>query len=153
MFSQDQDEKQINVVVKIVDGTELSGKMMCGLSGSIASTLNKEGNFIELQDNDNQVVFVSKGQIATIEPASNSEQGLPKLKVNNLKASNWTEILGVGFQSTSAEVKEAYHSLAKRYHPDLFTIDMPLEVKEYANSMLSRINLAYEHYKTIKQAA
>ncbi len=153
MFSNGQEEKPVEVVIKVVDGTQLSGKMVCGLSGSIAATLNNEGNFIELRGVENQVVFVSKNQIGTIEPATNAKQGLPKLKVDDVKTSNWTEILDVGFQATPAEVKEAYHTLAKRYHPDMFTIDMPVEVKEYANAMLSRINLAYDYYKSSKQAA
>lgn len=153
MFSQDQENKQVDVIVRVADGTELQGKLVCGLSGSINSALNKEGAFIELHDKDNKVVFIAKLQIATVEPAKNAEQVLPKLKAAHLKSGNWTQILGVGHNATAEEAKDAYHKLAKQYHPDKFALDTPLEIKQYASEMLSRINVAYDQFICLKQAA
>lgn len=152
MFDQDQ-QKYLEVIITTSDGSDLEGKLLCGLNGTIDSALNTDNQFIKLKDEDGDISFLSKIHIAKISHKKSNNQSVPKLKVNNLKASNWTEILDVRYQSSPVEVKNAYHILAKRYHPDLFTIDMPLEVKEYANTMLSRINLAYEQYKLFKQAA
>ena len=37
-----------------------------------------------------------------------------------LKSNNYYEILGVNIHAKSTEIKEAYRSLAKKYHPDKF---------------------------------
>lgn len=52
------------------------------------------------------------------------------------------KILGVPYTATDAEIKKAYHALARRYHPDSFAGD---EVRlEMANRKMRDINAAYE---------
>lgn len=152
MFSQDQ-QRTVEVIVRATDGIELEGKLVCGLSGLIEAVLNNDSQFIEIINEDGETTFLSKSHIIKLLPKKSKTQTLPKLKVNDNIGGNWAEILGVGFDASSQEVKQAYHDLAKSYHPDLFSIDMPLEVKEYASKMLSRINVAYEQYKSFKKAA
>ena len=152
MFSQGQ-QKQVSVVITMNDGTELSGKMSCGLSGSIDSSLNNDSQFVQLADENNETNFISKRSIMKLAPKKSAQQTMPKLKVDNAQTGNWSDVLGVTISATPEEVKHAYHDLAKAYHPDLFTIDMPLEVKQYASSMLTKINIAYEQYKAFKKAA
>ncbi len=152
MFSQDQ-QKTVDVIVSVADGIELEGKLVCGLSGLIEAVLNNESQFIELLNDDGETTFLSKKHIIKLVPKKSKIQTRPKLKVSDNIGGNWAEILGVGYDATSQEVKQSYHELAKSYHPDLFSIDMPLEVKQYASTMLSRINVAYEQYKSFKKAA
>ncbi len=52
------------------------------------------------------------------------------------------KILGVAYTATDAEVKKAYHALAKEYHPDNFADD-PVK-GELANRKMREINEAYE---------
>ena len=152
MFSQDQ-QKTVDVIVVSTDGVQLEGKLNCGLSGLIETVLNNDRQFIEIITEDGETTFLSKSHIVKLLPKKSKTQTLPKLKVHDTIGGNWADILGVGFDATSQEVKQAYHELAKSYHPDLFSIDMPLEVKQYAGTMLSRINIAYEQYKSFKKAA
>ncbi len=51
-------------------------------------------------------------------------------------------ILGVFPDATDEEIKEAYHELARKYHPDNYTDDNPL--KDLASERMSEINAAYE---------
>jgi len=152
MFTQDQ-QKKVEVIVTTIDGIEHEGKLICGLSGVVDVVLNNESQFIQLMHDDEETTFISKRQIIKLLPKKSQNQSIPKLKANDNMRGNWAEILGVGHSATSEQVKQAYHALAKSYHPDLFSIDMPIEVKQYASKMLSRINVAYEQYKSFKQAA
>ena len=152
MFTQDQ-QKKVEVIVTTTDGIELEGKLICGLSGLVDAVLNNESQFIQLVHEDGESTFLSKRQIIKLLPKKSQNQSIPKLKVSDNIGGNWAEILGVGYSANSEQVKQAYHNLAKSYHPDLFSIDMPLEVKQYASTMLSRINVAYEQYKSLKKAA
>lgn len=52
------------------------------------------------------------------------------------------KILGVAYAATDAEIKKAYHALAKEYHPDNFADD-PVK-GELANRKMREINEAYE---------
>jgi curved DNA-binding protein CbpA len=53
---------------------------------------------------------------------------------------NYYRILDVALQADQAQVRHAYRTLAKRYHPDL----MPRERREWARAQMARINAAYE---------
>jgi hypothetical protein len=52
------------------------------------------------------------------------------------------EILGVTPESTDDEIKEAYRTLARKYHPDNYGDDNPL--KDLANEKMQEINAAYD---------
>ena len=52
------------------------------------------------------------------------------------------KILGVDYAASDAEVKKAYYTLARRYHPDNYASDP--EGGELANQKMREINAAYE---------
>ena len=51
------------------------------------------------------------------------------------------EILGVRKNASQDEIKEAYHELARKYHPDNFADDT---MKELANEKMKEVNEAYD---------
>lgn len=53
------------------------------------------------------------------------------------------EVLGVSKNSTSKDIKKAYHNLIKQYHPDLVN-NMGKEIQDVASHKTEEINRAYE---------
>jgi preprotein translocase subunit Sec63 len=55
------------------------------------------------------------------------------------------EVLGVDPGADRTAVREAFHRLSMRYHPDRYTAaDLPEEVVDYLEAMARRVNAAYE---------
>ena len=52
--------------------------------------------------------------------ALSDEEDLDRLFARLEKASDYYEVLGVGREASDEELKNAYHTLARRYHPDRF---------------------------------
>ncbi len=60
------------------------------------------------------------------------------------------QVLGVGYTATDAEIKKAYYTLARKYHPDNFAFD-PAQA-ELANRKMREINAAYEQIRQDRAA-
>jgi curved DNA-binding protein CbpA len=58
-------------------------------------------------------------------------------------AANYYDLLGVGHQASADEVKNAYHSLARRYHPDRFH-QADAQLRNQIESAFARVAQAYE---------
>ena len=153
MFAQSSDIKSVDVFVTLIDGRELYGALTSGLVASIASALNGEGQFVELCDTSGTSVFISKHQIASVEPASAKGKSVPKLQSSALAHSGWHHVLGVAPTASYEQVKQAYYALAKQYHPDLYPESVPQEMRNYASDMFKRINGAFETFQSLQMAA
>jgi len=65
---------------------------------------------------------------------------LPEKKSPSPEEVQWArKFLGLGQCATLSEIKRAFHSLAKRYHPDKCT-----EEKEKCEEKMRELNKAYE---------
>ena len=54
-------------------------------------------------------------------------------------------VLQVSKEASPEEIRQAYHRMAKLYHPDrIASFGLPEEVMDYVRTMLVRINLAFE---------
>ncbi len=58
------------------------------------------------------------------------------------------KILGVSSDATDEEVKNAYRTLARKYHPDNYGDDNPL--KDLANEKMQEINAAYDEIQRMR---
>jgi curved DNA-binding protein CbpA len=63
-------------------------------------------------------------------------------RVNN--ADNHYDVLDIGRLADMAEIKRAYHSLARRFHPDKFHKSVSLKVRGDLESAFARFAQAYE---------
>ena len=59
-------------------------------------------------------------------------------------------ILGISSNATDEEVKSAYRSLARKYHPDNYGDDNPL--KDLANEKMQEINAAYDEIQRMRSS-
>lgn len=58
-------------------------------------------------------------------------------------AADYYDLLGVGHQASAGEVKNAYHSLARHYHPDRFH-QADAQLRNQIESAFARVAQAYE---------
>lgn len=76
--------------------------------------------------------------------AGNDEQaGLQALFARLEKAKNYYDVLDVSHRASAEEVKDAYHALARSYHPDRFH-QRDAELRSRVDSAFARIARAYE---------
>lgn len=59
-------------------------------------------------------------------------------------------VLGVSREATDEEIKSAYRTLARKYHPDNYSDDNPL--KELAEEKMQAINAAYDEIQKQRSA-
>jgi len=60
------------------------------------------------------------------------------------KKTDYYELLGIKNSGQVNEIKEAYFSLAKKFHPDRINNSVSSEIKEKANFVFATINKAYD---------
>lgn len=61
---------------------------------------------------------------------------------------NYYDILGISNTATNSEIKKAYKTLVKKYHPDVFEGD-----KSVADSKIKQLNEAYEVLSNVDERA
>ncbi len=66
-----------------------------------------------------------------------------------MKFKNYYDVLGVGREATTTEIKRAYRKLVSQYHPDkLVSQGLPDEMMEMSKKRVREINAAYDKIKS-----
>lgn len=151
MFSDTQ-TKTVEVELKLCDGTHVTGKLDCGLTGKLEAALNNEKPFLQIEDDEGKR-FIAKTQIMSATPVRQASNANCILSKGLNASSSWYDILGVGPNADGDAVKQAYHALARSYHPDSFPMNVPAEIRNYASTRFSAINNAYDQYKALRMVA
>jgi len=137
-------ENRTSVIVTLNDGETMHGSLRLPLSNRLADALNNGEAFIDFATQAGEHYFLAKHSVRKIEAFE-----VPR--VDHLERADKREsdfdpyrILGLPKEANPASVKQAYHRLARTYHPDRFAgLELPREMHDYATAMLARINLAY----------
>jgi DnaJ domain len=132
------------VEVTLEDGEIVTGRVFFAATRSLGDELNNASGFIDFEAYDGNRFFLAKGSVQVVRPrAVPKADQLARAQTKNDQFNPWT-ILGIADGSGKDEVREAYHRLVKQYHPDRFAgMELPIEVKDYLNSMARRVNAAY----------
>lgn len=145
MFSSENATKTIQAIVKLSDGTVLTGSFVIAMTSDLPRSLNGDGQFIEFEAMDGQRSFIAKSNITLATPSN-----IPKAKkldagIDSDGDFNPYRVLKIKPRSDISDVRTAYHSLAKMYHPDRFSnTELPDEMAKYAENMSRLINAAFQ---------
>lgn len=136
----------LEVAARLIDGTVMRGFIVAGITGQLEPTLNKDVPFVEFVSHDGRRAFISKSQLAAVEPVEALRK--PVLEARKPGTASCHELLGVAENCSFDEARDAYHRLVKMYHPDLYAnAHLPKEVIRYATDMFSQISTAWAEIK------
>jgi hypothetical protein len=134
----------VPVEIALADGDTIKGKLTVPPGKTVVDALNGTGAFIEFEPYGGERTFLAKAHLASIRPV-----GIPKgvnLQARLADANEFDphRILGLSVGATRDQIRAAYFSLAKAYHPDRYaTVELPQEVRDYLAAMARRINAAH----------
>ena len=157
MFERNRSEAQefASVAVEIVvdDGTVSTGKMFIAASRSVFDVLNGAALFVDFEPYEGERRFIAKASLKSVKLLAGAKPLNLAQRSRDLDGFDPQAILGVQTGAPWDDVRSAYLSLAKIYHPDRFaTAELPTEVATYMSGMLRRVNVAYAALEVAHQA-
>ena len=148
MFNgRDDKNARTPVFLTLTDGAVLTVSVRMPLSNRLGDALNNADTFLDALAPSGQQQFIAKTAIRSVRSAN-----VPKTDhLDSVARAPGTPsfdpyaVLKVAKDASPEEVRQAYHRMAKLYHPDrISSFDLPEEVMDYVRAMLVRINLAFE---------
>ena len=139
--------KSFEVSIRLLDGALMRGTVVQskahGQSQSVDGVLSNGAPFLEFVSGDGQRKFIAKHQIAYVEPVEPLRK--PVLAPpNDPRFADAFAVLGLDHDCSFEQAREAYHRLAKLYHPDSHAgVELPMEVKRYLSETFKQINTAF----------
>jgi hypothetical protein len=148
-----QSRERVNrtlVAITLSDDTVMTVSVRMPLSNRLGDALNMPDPFLDVLTARGEQQFIAKSSIRSVRSME-----MPKADQLDLEARHAVlaeldphAVLKVGKDAPQEEIRQAYHRMARLYHPDrIASYDLPDEMKEYARAMLVRINLAYEQLR------
>ncbi len=149
MFQSTSNVQRALVNLHLTGGTKQVASIKLPLSGKLNEAMNNADHFLDVITGDGQLQFIAKHAIQKAEIIDP-----PSAKLNQQRRDSDNKyfdphaVLGVTNAASREEMRQAYISLVKAYHPDRFAnMDLPAEMKDYAAAMQARINMAYDQLK------
>jgi DnaJ-domain-containing protein 1 len=138
-------DARMSVALTMNDGEVLRGNLRLPLSGKLFDAMNNADLFFDFETPEGERLFLAKHSIRKV-------QAFELPRTDQLAKRNADKgifdpyaVLGVPQGADAQTLKHAYLNLARTYHPDRFAgIELPREMRDYANAMLTRINVAYQ---------
>ena len=138
------------VAITLSDDSVITVSVRMPLSNKLGDALNSSDMFLDVLTAGGEQQFVAKTAIKSLRSMQ-----LPKADQLDLDARQAGlldldphAVLQIGKDASADEVRQAYHRMARLYHPDrIASYELPDEIKDYARAMLVRINLAFEQLR------
>ncbi len=137
----------------MTDGEMVKGRLMIAQGRNVFEALNGAGAFIEFAPYAGERSYVAKASIVNIKLVNVPRPLNLNQRLNDLDGFDPHGVLGVAQTASHDDVKSAWHRLAKVYHPDRYSsAELPVEVRDYLQSMARRVNAAYAALEAPLQA-
>lgn len=148
MFNgRDDKANRTPVFLALADGTSLTVSIRLPLSNRLGDALNNDDVFLDALSPTGQQIFLAKSAVKSVRSANvpKADQLDIEARAPGTPAFDPYAVLKVPKGAGPEEIRQAYHRMAKLYHPDrIASFDLPPEVMDYVRAMLVRINLAFE---------
>jgi DnaJ-domain-containing protein 1 len=136
--------QRVSITLTMTDGQTMRGNLRLPLSGRIFDAMNNPDQYFDLETLEGERLFLAKHSVRKVEGFK-----LPKTdqlaRPNDRGVFDPYAVLRLPKAASPQAVRESYLTLARTYHPDRFAgIDLPPEMRDYVNAMLTRINVAYQ---------
>lgn len=148
MFSgRDDQTSRMPVFLTFTDGSAMTVSIRLPLSNRLGDALNNDDVFLDGLSPSGQQVYLAKSMIKSVRSATvpKTDQLDIESRTPGTPAFDPYAVLKVPRDAGPEQIRQAYHRMAKLYHPDrIASYDLPQEVMDYVRAMLVRINLAFE---------
>jgi hypothetical protein len=147
MFSSSSPQTNRALVkLTLSDGKALVASLKLSMSGKWSEAFNGAEAFVDVITGDGTQMMINKSHVLRAEAVDPPKAGLNQQRRSSDKSGfNPYAVLGVEKSSTPEDIRAAFVTLVKSYHPDRFVgLDLPQEMKDYASAMQARINMAYQ---------
>jgi DnaJ-like protein len=143
--SSDTGKSRIAATLTLNSGERLDGHAIVNSGGHLRDVLNSSTSFVEFEKRDQAIIYVSKYSIQMAVSSELPRNDQLQRRMRDLNAFDPHLVLGVDRNAAPAEIRAAYRSKARAYHPDkLAGVGAPKEVADYMNAMFVRIHAAYK---------
>jgi hypothetical protein len=134
----------LSVAVTLSDGDTFKGKLTVTLGRSIADILNGTAAFLEFEPFGEDKILIAKACIVKVQPLELPSTVNLQHRAREFDGFDPHTVLGIERTANWDQVRQAYITLAKDYHPDRYSnVELPAEIKTYLASMARRVNIAY----------
>jgi DnaJ domain len=140
-----QERNRIAVALTLASGETLHGNIFGHVSGKLRETVNGADAYLEFEKRDGTIVFIAKRNIAEIRGDEVPKTDQLTRRATSAQNFDPFTMLGVERNAGPNEIKTAYWSKARLYHPDKFAgKEVPKEIVDYMSAMFMRIHAAYK---------
>lgn len=130
--------------ITLTDGKTLRGRLLVAASRAVHDVVNGPSAFLEFEPYGEERLFISKAAVLALKLVAIPQAANLAGRAKETEGFDPWRVLGLERKAPWDEVRQAYLTLAKIYHPDRFGgVDLPREIKDYVAAMARRINIAY----------
>ena len=143
----------VAVELTLDDGSVVTGRAALPQSRAVHKLLDGPDAFIYIDQFAGESAFIPKASIKALKLVMPARLQTLHVAVTDAASFDPHKVLGIAKDAAWDEIRAAYHSLTKLYHPDVFAaVTLPPEVARYLDSRTKQINAAFRLLKSPRAA-
>ena len=144
----------VAVELTLDDGSVVTGRAALPQSRALHKLLDGPDAFLYIDQFAGEGAFIPKASIKSLKLVMPTRLQTLHLQVSDATSFDPYKVLGVPKDAPWDEIRAAYHTLTKMYHPDVFAaVPLPPEVARYLDGRTKQINAAFQLLKSPRAAA